>query len=352
MLIKELSEAIGVSGAEDEVRSVILDAIKDHVEDIRIDPVGNVLAVKRGANPRSEDLRVMVAAHMDEVGFMVMNVDSSGFITVAPIGGFDERVLPGLRVVIGQDKVPAVFGWKPIHLNRDSGVMPVDRLRLDIGATTREQASAKIKVGDHATFNTSYREQGRIAIGKALDDRIGCAILVDLVQGDPLPYDVHVAFTVQEEIGLRGAKVAAQVIKPDVAFVLEGTTAHDLPPEVEDPEVPRVSPVAELGKGPVLTLADRSVIVDRRLLNLLRETAEAEGLAFQYKQGMGGGTDAGAIFTANAGIPSAVVSVPCRYIHGPAAMCNLDDVENSARLMRAALARLTSEVMARSGETE
>jgi putative aminopeptidase FrvX len=352
MLLKELSEAIGVSGAEEDVRTVILHAIKDHVQDIRIDALGSVLAVKRGTAPRPEDPRIMIAAHMDEVGFMIMGVDGEGMARVAAIGGFDARILPGLRVVIGKKRVPAVFDWKPIHLGRDQKTVALDRLRLDLGATSKEQANGTVSPGDRAAFATPYREQGRIAIGKAFDDRVGCAILIDLVQGAALPFDVHVAFTVQEEVGLRGAQVAAQAIKPDLAFVLEGTMANDLPPSEDDLEAPRVSPVTELGKGPALTLADRSIVVDRRLLDHLRATAAAEGIPYQYKQGMVGGTDAGSIHVANAGIPSAVISVPCRYIHGPAAMCNLDDVEHAARLLRAALARFTPEVMARPGEME
>ncbi len=347
MLIKELSEAFGVSGAEDEVRAVILKAIKDHVVDIRIDPLGNVLAVKKGSKPKKHDPRVLVSAHMDEVGFMVQGIESDGTLRVAAVGGFDDRILPGLRVVIGGKKVPGVFDWKPVHLGRDRKVVELSRLRVDIGVNTKEEANGKVNIGDRATFNTPYVERGRAAIGKALDDRVGCAVLIDLIQGDPFPYDLHVAFTVQEEIGLRGARVAGQAIQPDVAFVLETTMAHDLPPVDDDPDIPRPSPVSELGKGPVLTLVDRSVIVDRRLLNHLRDAAEAADIPYQYKQAMVGGTDAGAVFQTNAGVPSAVVSVPCRYIHGPSAMCHLDDVERTIKLMRAALERFSPDVLAR-----
>lgn len=351
-MLKELSEAMGVSGAENEVREVILKAIQDHVEDIRIDPMGNVLAVKRGTNPQPDDPRIMIAAHMDEVGFMVMGVDGDGSIRVAPVGGFDARILPGLRVLIGEQRVPAVFTWKPIHLDRSQKTVSIDRLRLDIGADSREQVNSKVTVGDRAVFDTRYRQQGRMAMGKAFDDRVGCAVLIELIRGEPFAHDVHVAFTVQEEVGLRGASVAAQAIQPDVAFVLEGTTAHDVPPDEDDPDAPQVSPVTELGKGPALTLADRSVIVDRRLLKHLQQVAAEEQIPYQYKRAMVGGTDAGAIFVSNAGVPSAVISVPCRYIHSPAAMCNLDDVDATVRLLKAAVARFSSDVLARADETE
>lgn len=347
MLIKELSEAFGVSGAEDEVRAVILKAIKDHVVDIRIDPLGNVLAVKKGSKPQESDPRVLVSAHMDEVGFMVQGIDTDGTLRMAGVGGFDDRILPGLRVVIGSKKVPGVFDWKPVHLGRERKVVELSRLRVDIGVSTREETNDKVNVGDRAAFDTTYVERGRAAIGKALDDRVGCAVLIELIQGDPFPYDLHVAFTVQEEIGLRGARVVGQAIKPDVAFMLETTTAHDLPPVDDDPDLPRPTPISELGKGPVLTLVDRSVIVDRRLLNHLQEAAQAVGVPYQYKQAMSGGTDAGAVFQTNEGVPSAVVSVPCRYLHGPLAMCHLDDVEYTVKLMRAALERFSPDVLAR-----
>ena len=346
MLLKELSEAIGVSGAEEEVRAVILNAIKDHTEDIRIDPMGNVLAVKRGSSPRADDPRVMVAAHMDEVGFMVMGVESDGTLRVDQVGGFDARILPGSRLVVGKDKLPGVIDWKPIHLGREAKVVELERLRVDIGASSKEQTNGKVKIGDRATFDTHYAEQGTIATGKAFDDRAGCAVLIELIQGEPFPFDLHVAFTVQEEVGLRGALVAAQTIQPAVAFVLEGTMANDLPP-VEGAEAPAPTPVTALGKGPALTLADRSVIVDPRLLNHLRAAAAAENIPYQYKQAAVGGTDAGVISTANAGVPSAVISVPCRYIHGPRAMCSLEDVANTVKLVRAALQRFSPDVLAR-----
>ncbi|MBN1967630.1 MAG: M42 family metallopeptidase [Anaerolineae bacterium] len=347
MIIKELSEAFGVSGAEDEVRAIIVKAIKDHVEDIRIDPLGNVLAVKRGSKPQDGDPRVMVAAHMDEVGFMVMGVESDGTLRVSAVGGFDDRILPGLRVVIGEKRVPGVFDWKPIHMGYNTSTVKLSQLRIDIGSDSKEQTNGKVKLGDRATFDTKFAERGEMVIGKALDDRVGCAVLVELVQGEPFPFDLHVAFTVQEEVGLRGSQVSAQAIKPDVAFILETTTANDLPPVQRDPEAPSHNPVTELGKGPALTLVDNTLIVDPRLLAYLRQAAEAAGIPYQFKRGMYGGTDAGAVFVANEGVPSAVISVPGRYIHGPAAMCHRDDIENTVNLMRAALARFSAAVLAR-----
>lgn len=345
MILKELSEAVGVSGKEDAVRSVILKAINGHAENIRIDPMGSVTALKKGTG--ENPLRVMLAAHMDEIGFMVMGFDGDGLIRFTNVGGVDDRILPGLRVKIGD--TPGVIVWTPIHKNRDQNVIKISNLRIDIGATSKENANGKIKRGDRISFDSAYVELSEKYVrGKAFDDRVGCSLLVDVLQDGPYPVDVLAAFTVQEEIGLRGAGVAAQTLNPDVAIALEGTTAHDLPnpnAEIDEELVP--NPVCMLTCGPALTVMDRSVIVDPRLLRFLRATAEANGIPYQLKTAQGGGTDAGAIHTANAGIPSAVISVPCRYIHSPAAILHRDDYDHTLRLVQAALRGLTWDVLKR-----
>ncbi len=187
--------------------------------------------------------------------------------------------------------------------------------------------------------------------GKAFDDRAGCSLLIDLLQADPYPVDVLAAFTVQEEVGLRGAKVAAQTLNPDVAFVLEGTTAHDLPnPNAEVDDDTDVNPTCIFGGGPALTVMDRSMIADPRLIKLLRETAEAEGIPYQFKTQLGGGTDAGSIHLANAGVPSAVISMPCRYIHSPTAYLHRDDYDNGLRLIKAVLNRIEDHKVTQHGD--
>jgi tetrahedral aminopeptidase len=345
MILKELSEVVGVSGQEDAVRNVILKAIDSHAENIRIDPMGSVTAVKKGTGERS--VRVMLDAHMDEVGLMVMGFDGDGLIRFTNIGGIDERILPGLRVKIGDTS--GVVVWTPIHKNRDQNVVKMSNLRIDIGATNKESANGKIKRGDRIAFDSKYAEVGdKILRGKAFDDRVGCSLLVDVLQGGPYPVDVLAAFTVQEEIGLRGAAVAAQTLNPDIAFALEGTPAHDLPnPTAEADDDLGVNPSCVLGNGPVFTAIDRSIIVDPRVLNFLRKTAEMNDIPYQFKTVPGGGTDAGAIHTANSGIPSGVISVPCRYIHSPTALLNRDDYDNTLRLIHAVLKNLTPEVLSR-----
>lgn len=342
MILKELSEAVGVSGKEDAVRKVILNAIKDHAQDIRIDPLGSVTALKPGTGENR--LRVMLAAHMDEVGFIARGVDSDGLIRFSAVGGIDDRILPGLRVNIGD--VPGVIVWTPIHQNREQTVVKINALRIDIGASSKEEVNGKVKVGDRISFDSRFVEIGdRMLRGKSFDDRAGCALLVDVLQqAEAYPVDVLAAFTVQEEIGLRGAKVAAQALNPDVAFVLEGTTANDIPnPTADADDDPDYNPTCRMQAGPVLSVMDRSMIVNPRLLTFLRATADADGIPYQLKSQLGGGTDGGSIHVANAGVATAVIALPCRYIHSPTAYLHRDDYDNALRLIKAALRDITKE---------
>ena len=347
MILKELSEAVGVSGQEDAVRKVILNAIDGHAERIRIDAMGSVTAVKPGTDGGNMP-RIMLAAHMDEIGFMVKSVDGDGLIRFTNIGGIDARILPGLRVKVGDKKLSGVIIWPPIHRNQDQNAVKLENLRIDIGATNKEGVNGQVKAGERIAFDSAYVEMSpKMHRGKAFDDRVGCSLLVDVLQGGPYPVDVLAAFTVQEEIGLRGAKVAAQILQPDLAIALEGTTAHDLPNPAAEPDNrnPR-NPATRLGAGPALTVMDSSMITDPRLLKWLRSTAESGSIPYQLKTLLGGGTDAGAIHTANSGIPSAVISVPCRYIHSPSALMNTDDYDNTLALLKAALNNLTADVLA------
>jgi endoglucanase len=348
MLLRELSEAIGVSGQEDAVRKLILPAIQEHVTDIRVDALGSITAVKPGSDPNAP--RVMVAAHMDEVGFMVTGFDGDGLIHVAPVGGIDERILPGLRVKIGENQVPGVVVWTPIHKSAGNNTpQKINALRIDIGASSKEEVNGKVKRGDRVAFDSRYMELGdHMLRGKSFDNRVGCSLLVELLQGGPYPVTVLAAFTVQEEIGLRGARVAARVLNPDAALVIEGTTANDLPsPTAEPDDEDEINPACRLGAGPALTIMDRSMITDPRLLAFLRQTAESAGIPYQLKTQLGGGTDAGAIHMMNGGIPSAVISVPCRYIHSPTAYLHRDDYANTLRLLQAALKGFDRAILAR-----
>jgi putative aminopeptidase FrvX len=342
MILKELSEAVGVSGDEEGVRAVVLDAAREHVDQVKVDTLGNVLTFKRGTGRRR--MRVMLAAHMDEIGLMVVGHDSDGFLQVRAVGGIDPRLLPGVLLQVGPDRIPGVIGIKPIHLlKREEGekALKIEDLVVDVGAKGKDEAKGLAPLGTYATFATRFRNLGPgpglgpTVSGKAFDDRAGCAVLVELLRGERFRFDLHAAFTVQEEVGLRGARVAAYAIEPDCAFALEGTVADDIPKDKD------VSPTTELGKGPAITVMDRSFIADRRLVRLLTSTAEELGIPYQFKQPGVGGTDSGAIHKSREGVPSATVAVPCRYIHSPVALLSLDDLDNTVRLMRESLSRLT-----------
>lgn len=337
MLLKELSEAFGVSGHEDAVRELILTTIQDLVDEHRVDTLGNLIALKKGKgrSPR----KVMIAAHMDEVGLMIMHIEKDGSLRFQAVGGIDSRILLAKKVLIGDDRVPGVIGITPIHLldtKARNQVLKIRDLTIDIGVSSKEEAEKKVKIGDYATFDVAFGELGgelRTAKGKAIDDRAGCAALIELLN-ERYPFDLYAVFTVQEEVGARGARAAAHAIAPDVAFVLEGTICDDMPKKRD------LSPTTALGAGPAITLMDRSMIADQRLVRLLADTAEKKGIAHQFKQPGRGGTDAGVIHLSREGVPSAVVSVPVRNLHSPVSLLSLNDLDGAVRLMRESLNRL------------
>jgi endoglucanase len=342
-LLRQLSEAVGVSGAETEVRRLLRDLIADSVDEWSVDALGNLIAIKRGDG--SSDLRVMVDAHMDEVGLMVTEIDSQGTARFDVVGGFDDRALLGKVVQVGPKKLPGVIGARPVHLLRTRAelerVVKRNDMRIDIGAESKDSAARKMKPGDRATFLTPYREFGDRAVGKALDNRAGCAILVELLRAARYPFDLIGVFSVQEEIGTMGAQVASYAVNPDVALVLECTPAYDLPNE-ED-----ASPNVALGRGASVYVMDNRTIQDPRLVAHLMRTAEAHGLAFQVRQPGGGGTNTGSIQRAGPGVPVATLATPGRYLHAPASMISLSDYDQVRRLAEAALRGLNREMLAR-----
>ncbi len=341
-LLKNLTEAVGVSGAEKKVRLLIRDLIIDHVDEWRVDTMGNLIALKKGTG--ASDLRVMVDAHMDEVGLMITSIETNGTLKFEGVGGFDNRALLGKMVQIGPKKLAGVIGARPIHLlkaNQRNNVVKIDAMRIDIGAKNKDAASGKVKLGDCAAFVTNYEEIGPTAIGKAFDDRAGCAALIELLRAEPYPFDLYAAFTVQEEVGLRGAGAAAHGIKPDAAFILECTPAYDLPNEND------VSPNVALGKGPSIYVMDRGTIQDPLLVSLITKTAVSHNIPFQIRQPGGGGTNTAAIQRTHGGVPAATIAVPGRYAHTPAMMINLDDYANVVKLAGAVLRSLTTDTIKR-----
>jgi len=337
-LLENLCNASAVSGDEGEVRRIVLEKLKGCAGDIKVDALGNVLAVHPGSG--GNRLRVMVSAHMDEVGLMLVADDGDGLFRFDTVGGIDIRQLPGKAVLIGKEHIPGVIGSRPSHFTTVEDrkqKIPLDSLRIDIGP-----GGGRVNLGDRATFSTRFQRNGPAIIAKALDDRIGVATLIELVRNAPNNIDLLAAFTVQEENGLRGAKVAAYAFNPDLAIVVDATPAHDLP--TWDGEE-NISYNTKLGFGPAIYIADGGTISDPRLVRHLRTTAQIGNIPVQIRQPGGGGTDAGAIHKARAGVPSVAVSIPHRYSHTAASIARLDDWKNTLSLLHAALSRLNPDLL-------
>lgn len=338
-LLEQLSNACAVSGDEGEVRKIVLSEVRPHADDVRVDALGNVLVTRLGIGKRR--LRVMLAAHMDEVGLMLTHDSGDGIYRFDIVGGISTSDLAGKAVWIGKDHIPGVIGLQPVHLvHGDGNQKPLDLedLHIDVGP-----AKGNEKVGDRAAFATSFVQLGPSLRGKALDNRLGVATLIELVKHAPPNIDLQAAFTVQEEIGLRGARVAAFAFNPDLAIILDSTPAYDMPDwEVDE----NVRYNTHLGAGPAIYIADSSTLSDPRLISYIMEIAEANKIPYQIRQPGGGGTDAGAIHKQREGIPSISISVPGRYHHSPASIVRLSDWQHTVKLVATALSHLTPAVMA------
>jgi putative aminopeptidase FrvX len=346
-LLEKLCNACAVTGEEREVRAIVLEQLHALLppEQIKIDAMGNVLAIHPGQGP--DRLRVMLAAHMDEVGFMLIQDEGDGIFRFENVGGINVKYLAGKPLWVGRDRIPGVIGTAPIHLvTIEERKKPISRdsLRIDVGPLN----AGRPKVGDWAVYATRFRRQGPSLIAKALDDRLGVATLLELLRLAPPNVDLLAAFTVQEEIGLRGAGIAAYALDPQLAIVLDCTPANDLPmwPPGDDRPTENTRYNARLGLGPAIYLVDRATISDPRLVRHLVDTAGQLGIPYQFRQAGGGGTDSGAIHKVRAGIPSVSVSTPARYLHTPAAIARLSDWQNTLALVHAVLARLTPEILA------
>ena len=333
MLLKELTALRGVSGNEGAVRDALREAITPLCDEVLVDTIGNLIATRDGGDASKP--HIMLAAHMDEVGFIVMSATDAGLLRIQPVGGVDPRVVISKRVLVGPSAVQGVIGAKAIHLQSPSDmdtVLRYDSIYVDVGATTQAKAEELCPPGSFVTFDSPYVEFGdRRVKAKALDDRVGCLAMVYALQTARYPGKLTCAFTVQEEVGLRGAVIAAYRIAPDLALVLEGTTCNDLG------DVPPHLQVTRQGKGVAISLMDRSAIANTTLLNAVRSVAETHGIPWQYKQYVAGGTDAGAIHKSGRGVPCAVMAVPCRYIHSAASTAHLDDIAAQQALLVACL---------------
>lgn len=332
-LLEKLCNAMAVSGDEGEVRKIVLEEVRPYADEVKVDALGSVLVLKRGKG--AHRMRVLLDAHMDEVGFMIVNNGEDGIYEFELVGGFDSRHLVGKQVIVGKDHTPGVIGAKPIHLASHDELkrkIDADSLRIDLGP------GGKAKVGDRATFTPNFKRAGASILSKAIDDRIGVAILIELLKHAPNNIDLCLSFSVQEEIGLRGAKVAGYYFNPDIAIAIDSTPARDLP-DYEGRE--NHSYNTKLGFGPAIYVANSSTIDDPRLVHFLIETAEKNDIPYQLRQPGGGGTNAGAIQRIRAGIPVVSVSVPHRYTHSPISISRVEDWKNTFNLMYAALKRIT-----------
>ncbi len=340
--LKMLSNANGVSGDESAVRQIVINLIKEHVDDLRVDTMGNVLAVKRARG--KAQLRVMLDAHLDEIGFMIFGANGDGSLKFRAVGSLDDRILPGKAVRIGPDRIPGVIGVRPVHLLKgEMKVLKIEDLAIDIGASSESEANGAVVVGQTATFATEFRAWNGAASGKALDDRAGCAVLIEILRGPRLPVEILAAFTVQEEVGLRGAKVAAHVLDPDAAVAIDTTPANDLPSTFDQD----VSPNTRLGHGPAVYVMTRRDLSDPRLVQHFVQTGDALKIPYQVRQPGGGGTNAGGIIPTRSGVPTISVSVPARYLHSPASLIYLKDVRSTVALVRESVARLTPQALRR-----
>lgn len=326
-LIKNLSDAMGVSGDEREVKNILKEEIKGYVEKIEEDALGNLIVLKGW---EKKGPKVMLNAHMDEVGLIIDYIDEKGFLRFKKVGGIDDRVLMGKRVVIGKKKIKGVIGAKAIHLQKGDeakNAIESSRLYIDIGAKDKKEAESLVSLGDLVAFDTKFEEiEKDTFVGKAFDDRLGCAIVAELLKKD-YKFPVIALFSSQEEIGLTGAAVGAYKYTPDISITVEGTIANDLP------EVKEHLKCSRLKDGPVITIKDRGVITDNELRNRLISVAKHNNIPYQFKQVIAGGTDSYRIQTTKEGVKVLVVAVPVRYIHSPVSLFFKEDYLNTEKLL-------------------
>lgn len=336
--IKTLCALPGPSGFEDPVRDYILEQAKPYVDSVTVDTMGNLILFKRGAKPTGKKL--MLCAHMDEVGMLVTSITDEGYLKFDFVGGVDRRVAIGKRVLVGEKAVPGIIGIKAYHLvsrEEEKKVPKTESLYIDIGAKDKECAEKLVNLGDYAVFDSDWVEFGDgLVKAKALDDRVGCAVMLALLK-EELPMDVTFAFTVQEEVGTRGAFGTAFRVTPEIALVLETTTAADIPSSAEHQQV------CAPGKGPVVPFMDGGTIYDRGLFQTLRTLAQDNSIPWQTKHYVAGGTDARAVQRTKEGVRVAGMAAAVRYLHAPSSVGCIKDFEDMLRLTRLFIAQLARE---------
>lgn len=336
-LLKKLSNAPGISGFEDEVRDLMISELKEYADEINVDPLGNMIAIKKG-NPSSK--KIMLAAHMDEIGLMVRFIDKNGFIKFSTIGGISDQMLLNQSVYIQSKKgnVIGVIGSKPPHKMKESErkqIVKYDNMFIDIGVKNREEAEELVDIGDPIIIRQEFEElRNGLVKGKALDNRVGCAVLIEVLKRAETNATIYCVGTVQEEVGLKGAKTSAFSINPDMALALDVTISGDHP-GIKEEDAP-----SRAGKGPAIILTDasgRGLITHPEVKKLLISAAEEEDIPYQLEVSDGGTTDATAIHLTRSGIPTGVISPASRYIHTPVSVVCINDVVSAVELILAVL---------------
>lgn len=335
-LLKRLSNGFGVSGFEGDLRDIIRDELKGSVDEFIDDPMGNLIAVRRGG-----PFKVMIAAHMDEIGIMVQYIDEKGFIRFVPIGGWYGPTLYEQRVIFHGRNGPVrgVIGAKPPHMmdaEERKKEIKIEEMFADVGAKSAEEAAALgIEIGTPGVVEREFADlHGSLVTGKALDNRVGVAMLIRTLQQLDSPHTVYAVFTVQEEVGLKGAKVAAYRLDPDCAIATDVTIPGD------HPGIEKKDSTAEIGKGPIIELvsaAGRGLMSDQKMVQWLRDAGDAHQVPYQLLVGTGGNTDATIIHLVRGGIPSVPLTVATRYIHSPVEVVDCADIESAVRLLVQAL---------------
>ncbi len=333
-LLQILSQTNGISGDESAVREIIISEIKDFATEYHIDSMGNLIVFKKGK--RTPDKKLLLSAHMDEVGFIVTYITENGYLKFDEVGGIDRRVVMGKSVTVGKN-VSGVVIASPMHLlnNEQRNKIPkYDGMYIDIGATDRNEAQRYVTLGDSVQFDSQFDWNNGIISGKALDDRAGCFVLINMIQSE-LEYDMYFSFVVQEEVGLRGAKCASYQVSPDFAIIVEATTSADIPNIAQDKQVCCV------GDGAVISFMDRRTIYDKELVRSAMNCADSQ-TKVQYKKAVAGGNDAGSIQSSGNGVRVLAVSLPCRYLHSNCSMIAESDLVSVQNVVNKMAVRILS----------
>ena len=332
-LLKRLSETAGIGGREERIRCIVIDELKDYVDEIQVDAIGNVIALKRGNNGSGSGKKVMISGHMDEIGFIVTYIDDKGFLRLNPVGGFDPRTLVAQRVKVhGREDLDGVLmpGVKPIHLMGPDDAkksLTVSDVFVDLGRT-KEDVEKLVRIGDYVTLERDFIEIGDNFSGKALDDRAGVYIMIEAIKRlAEHDVDVYAVGSVQEEQGLRGATTSAFGVQPDIGVALDVTIAGDIPGGSPHAQI------SALGNGTAIKVMDSASISNYKLVDFMRDLAQENGIKHQMEILPRGGTDAGAMERSRTGCPVITLSLPCRYVHSNVETANKKDLEATIELL-------------------